>query len=197
MVHVSTFTFVNGIIYMTYYANTDSEHENPDYQKARFVYCPVDDTENKTFIDIQSVGDRCYDEIVEKVYDTILMQKDNDTLFILWTAQVSGNYYRLYRTYTISEKKLGEVQVNRFKVGNTVNDFSFTGIQTALAENGVPCKEMYSDIGIMQKLSSREENGVRYYYTGTYSGNFTCIIKSADLITWEYVSQPDFINNSK
>ena len=56
---------------------------------------------------------------------------------------------------------------------------------------------MYSDIGIMQKLSTREENGVLYYYTGTYSGDFTCIIKSTDLITWEYVAQPDFINDSK
>ena len=56
---------------------------------------------------------------------------------------------------------------------------------------------MYSDIGIMQKTSSRVENGVTYYYSGTYSGDFTCVIKSADLITWEYVSQPDFINDSK
>lgn len=49
----------------------------------------------------------------------------------------------------------------------------------------------------MQKLSSRIENGVTYYYSGTYSGDFTCIIKSRDLITWEYVAQPDFINDSK
>jgi hypothetical protein len=56
---------------------------------------------------------------------------------------------------------------------------------------------MFSDIGIMQKLSSRTENGETYYYSGTYSGDFTAIIKSKDLITWEYVSQPDFINDSK
>ncbi len=49
----------------------------------------------------------------------------------------------------------------------------------------------------MQKMSSRCENGKNYYYSGTYSGNFTCIIKSKDLVTWEYVSQPDFINDSK
>ncbi|MBE6651261.1 MAG: hypothetical protein E7613_08105 [Ruminococcaceae bacterium] len=49
----------------------------------------------------------------------------------------------------------------------------------------------------MQKLSSRMEKGEKYYYTGTYSGDFTAIIKSRDLITWEYVSQPDFINDSK
>ena len=197
MVHVSTFIFLNGMIYMTYYANTYTEYENPDYQRARFVYCPADDTENKTFVDIQAVGDSCYDGVVEKVYDTILMQKDKNTLFILWTAQVSGKYYRLYRIFTISDGKLGDVQVNRFKVKDTVNDFSNTGIRSALAENGIPCKKMYSDIGIMQKLSSRIENGVRYYYSGAYSGDFTCIIKSADLITWEYVSQPDFVNNSK
>jgi hypothetical protein len=56
---------------------------------------------------------------------------------------------------------------------------------------------MYSDIGIMQKQSARIENGVKYWYTGLYSGDFNCIIKSCDLITWEYVSQPDFPNDSK
>ena len=55
---------------------------------------------------------------------------------------------------------------------------------------------MYSDIGIMQKQSWRVEDGINYCYTGLYSGDFTCIIKSDDLITWEYVSQPDYINDS-
>jgi hypothetical protein len=49
----------------------------------------------------------------------------------------------------------------------------------------------------MQKQSYRIENGKRYCYSGLYSGDFNCIIKSCDLITWEYVSQPDFINASK
>jgi hypothetical protein len=86
--------------------------------------------------------------------------------------------------------------VNRFQVGDVVNDLSVSGIRSALAENGIPCKKMFSDIGIMQKQSYRVENGVRYCYSGLYSGDFTCIIKSRDLITWEYVSQPDFINDS-
>ena len=49
----------------------------------------------------------------------------------------------------------------------------------------------------MQKVSLREENGKIYYYTGSYIGDFNCIIKSCDLVTWEYVSQPDFINDSQ
>ena len=125
------------------------------------------------------------------------MQKDEDTIYILWTARTEENYYRFYCPFTLSTKSLGEIGVNRFKVGDVVNDFSVSGIRGALAANGVPCKNMYSDIGIMQKLSSRVENGETYYYSGCYSGDFTCIIKSKDLITWEYVSQPDFINDSK
>ena len=35
-----------------------------------------------------------------------------------------------------------------------------------------------------------------YYYTGTYAGAFNAIIKSKDLITWEYVSTPSFDNKS-
>ncbi len=198
MAHVSTFIVIDGYVYMTYYANTKEPSEDPKNQTARLVYAPIDDIENKTFIDLQTTGDKVSDKTIDMVYDTILMQKDSDTIYIMWTARITeGNYYRFYCPFTLSTKTLGEVGVNRFKVGNTVNDFSFSGIRNALAAEGKPCKKMYSDIGIMQKLSSRVENGETYYYTGTYSGDFTAIIKSKDLITWEYVSQPDFINDSK
>ena len=197
MVHVSTFAVIGDMLYMTYYANTREHSEDPNNQTARFVYCPVNDVKNKTFLDIQSVGDYFSGKIINMVYDTIFMQKDEDTIYIMWTARVEENYYRFYRSFTISTKTLGEVKINRFKVGKIVNDFSVSGMKHALAENGIGCKEMYSDIGIMQKLSTHMENGEIYYYTGTYSGDFTCMIKSKDLVTWEYVSQPDFINQSK
>ena len=198
MAHVSTFIVVDSMVYMTYYANTKEPSEDPKNQTARLVYAPIDDIDKKTFIDLQTTGDMVGGKAIDMVYDTILMQKDDDTIYVMWTARTAeGNYYRFYCPFTLSTKTLGEIGVNRFKVGNTVNDFSVSGIKSALAEKGIPCKKMYSDIGIMQKLSSRVENGKIYYYTGTYSGDFTCIIKSEDLITWEYVSQPDFINDSK
>ncbi len=198
MAHVSTFMVIDGTVYMTYYANTKEPSEDPKNQTARIVYAPIDDIENKTFIDLQTTGDTVGGEKIDMVYDTILMRKDENTLFILWTARIdSGNYYRFYCPFDIAAKTLGEIGVNRLKIGDVVNDFSFSGIRTALAANNLPCKTMYSDIGIMQKLSSRVENGETYYYSGCYSGDFNCIIKSKDLITWEYVSQPDFINESK
>lgn len=198
MAHVSTFIVIDGYVYMTYYANTKEPSEDPTNQTARLVYAPIDDIDNKTFIDLQTTGDKVGDKTIDMVYDTILMPKDDDTIFILWTARLTeGNYYRFYCPFTLSTKKLGEIGVNRLKIGETVNDFSFSGIQKALAREGLPCKNMFSDIGIMQKLSSRVENGETYYYSGTYSGDFTAIIKSKDLITWEFVAQPDFINDSK
>ncbi|MDD6484345.1 MAG: hypothetical protein PUF72_07205, partial [Clostridiales bacterium] len=57
MVHVSTFAVVNDMIYMTYYANNKTDLEDPHNHTARFVYCPVNDLENKTFVDLQSAGD--------------------------------------------------------------------------------------------------------------------------------------------
>lgn len=198
MAHVSTFIVKDGYIYVTYYANTKEPSEDPKNQTARLVYARLDDIENKTFIDLQTTGDSVGGKDIDMVYDTILMQKDEDTIYILWTARTTDeNYYRFYCPFTLSTKKLGEIGVNRFKVGNVTNDFSATGIRSALAENGLPCKKMYSDIGIMQKTSTREENGKTYYYTGAYSGDFTCIIKSCDLVTWEYVSQPSFANDSQ
>ena len=197
MVHVSSFVLIGDMIYMTYYASTKVDFEDPTNQTARFVYCPLSAPDQKTFIDIQSAGDLCGGKIVECVYDTILMKKDEDTLFIMWTAKVGGNYYRMYRTYCVSQNTLSEVCVNRFKAGEVTNDFSTTGIQSALTANEISFKNMYSDIGIMQKTSVRVEDGKTYYYTGAYSGDFTCIIKSTDFITWEYVSEPDFPNKSQ
>lgn len=197
MAHVSTFLVIGDTVYMTYYANTKEPSEDPENQTARLVYAPLDNIENKTFMDLQTTGDKVGDKIIDMVYDTILMQKDEDTLFVMWTARTEENYYRFYCPFSLSTKTLGKIGVHKFKVGNITNDLSASGIRGALAENGILCKKMYSDIGIMQKQSFREENGVRYCYSGLYSGDFTCIIKSHDLITWEYVSQPDFINDSR
>ncbi|MBQ1186199.1 MAG: hypothetical protein IIX54_00720, partial [Clostridia bacterium] len=193
MCHVSTFCYAKGNIYVTYYANTMSASENPDYQVARLAYAPEDRPEDKVILDIMLVGDDLYGQKVTGVYDTILMQKEDepDNLYILWTASIQGKYYRLYRVFNMVTEELGEIGVNKFKVGDISNDFSDSGMKNALAENGIGYKETFSDIGIMQKLSTRVENGETYYYSGAYSGNFTCIIKSKDLITWEYVAQPN------
>jgi hypothetical protein len=197
MAHVSTFVVVGDTVYVTYYANTKEPSEDPKNQTARLAYAPLDDMSKMVCLDIQTTGDVVEDRVVDMVYDTILMQKDENTLYVLWTARVDENYYRFYCPFDVNTKTLGEIGVNRFRVGEIVNDFSASGIRAALAENGLPCKKMFSDIGIMQKLSSRVENDERYYYSGTYSGDFTCVIKSRDLVEWEYVSQPDFINDSK
>ena len=142
MAHVSTFLTVGDTIYMTYYANTKEPSEDPKNQTARLVYAPLDDIDNKTFIDLQTTGDKVGDKIIDMVYDTILMQKDEDTIFVMWTARTEENYYRFYCPFTLSTKTLGEIGVNRFKVGSTVNDFSISGIQNALAANDLPCKKM-------------------------------------------------------
>ncbi len=199
MVHVSTYTIIDDVIYMTYYANVSSGEENPLYQRARLVFCPKNNPAEKTYLDLQTVGEDFHGKTVDGVYDTILMQKadEPDTLYLLWTASLSQNYYRLYRTYHIPTATLGEIQVNRLQIGDLRCDFSFADIRNAFATKGIPCKTMYADVGIMQKLSSRIENGVPYYYTGAYSGDLTFLIKSKDLITWEYLSMPDFANESK
>lgn len=193
MCHVSTFCYANDKIYVSYYANTSSDAENPDFQTARLAYAPVKAMNQKTVMDIMSVGDDLLGHKVIKVYDTILMQKvdEPDNIYILWTALIDDQYYRLYRIFNMKTEELGDINVNRFKVCDTVNDFSTSGIKNALSLNGIGYKEMLSDIGIMQKLTTRTEDGLRYYYTGAYSGNFNCIIKSTDLITWEYVAAPD------
>ncbi|MBQ9860306.1 MAG: hypothetical protein IJO76_06505 [Clostridia bacterium] len=196
MVHVSTFVIIDGTVYMTYYANTGTDQEDPQYQVARLAYCPLDDPADMTVLDVQKVGEVLDGRTIDRLYDTILLYKGGEELYILWTASPDGNYYRLYRTFNIKTHSFGPIRANRFTVGDITNDFSISGMKAALTANDIPFKAMWSDIGIMQKLSTREENGETYYYTGAYSGNFNCIIKSKDFVTWEYVSTPDFINNS-
>ncbi|HIX92706.1 MAG TPA: hypothetical protein H9681_07500 [Firmicutes bacterium] len=197
MAHVSTFIVIDGFVYMTYYANTKEPSEDPKNQTARLVWAPLSDLDNKTYLDVQASGDSVDGHMIDMVYDTILMRWDENTIYVMWTARTDGNYYRFIRPFDTRIKQFGDIKVNRFKVGEVTNDFSSSGIRSALAANGIPCKTMYSDIGIMQKLTSRVEEGAPCYYTGAYSGDFNCIIKSRDLVTWEYVSQPDFPNESK
>ena len=196
MVHVSTFKIIDGIVYMTYYANTGTDAEDPSKQEARLAFCPVDNPADMTIVQIQKVGDILDGKVIDELYDTILLYKGGDEIYILWTASADKLYYRFYCTFSISGKTLSAIKPNRFKAGDVINDFSMDGMKEALACNGIPYKTMFTDIGIMQKLSKRVENGAEYYYTGAYSGYFNCIIKSRDFITWEYVSAPDFINLS-
>ena len=196
MVHVSTFRIIRGVIYMTYYANTSTGAEDPRFQEARLAFCPMDDPREMTILTLQAAGDLLDGRRVDRLYDTILLYKGGRELYLLWTASVEGLYYRLYCTFDLEKRTLSAIRPNRFRVGKVVNDFSTTGITSALAANGLGHKEMFSDIGIMQKLSTRVENGQEWYYTGAYSGYFNCIIRSRDFVTWEYVSSPDFLNLS-
>ena len=196
MCHVSTFYKIDGRIYMTYYANQANTAENPDFQVARLAYCPKNDTSDMTILDILKVGDTVCGKKVDRVYDTIMMYDGGKDIYILFTASLDGVYYRLYCIFDTATDKCGNIKVNRLKVGNIVNDFSASGIYNMFCEKGIKLKETFSDIGIMQKLSWRMENGVKYYYSGAYSGYLTFVIKSSDFITWEYVSLPDFTNFS-
>ena len=196
MVHVSTFVIIDGVIYMTYYASTGAAEETPDNQGARLAFCPIDNVEDMTIVELQHAGDILDGVKITCVYDTILMYDGGDEIYLLWTASPEGNYYRFYATFNIKTKTVSPIRANRFKVGDVVNDFSISGMKAALEYNNVPYKTMFADIGIMQKISTHIENGEKWYYTGAYSGNFNCIIKSRDFVTWEYVSTPDFINLS-
>jgi hypothetical protein len=104
MVHVSTFYIINGVIYVTYYVNTRSSAENPAEHTARFVYCNQSSMEQKTYIDLCDVGDTILGKTVTALYDIVMFKKtdDDDVLYLAWTVALDGEYYRVYRTYTIS-----------------------------------------------------------------------------------------------
>ena len=194
MVHVSTHKIINGVVYMTYYANTRSAHEEPTEQTARFVYAPMSDLSSKTFVDLMDVGDTFDGKTVQAIYDTVFMTADDDVLYLMWTAKLSGDYYRLYKTYTISTGTYSSTSYNQFKVGSNVMNWGMQNMRLCLIRNGINFKKMSGDIGLMQKITSVTEGGVTYYYTGAYCYNFHCIVRSSDFVTWEYVDVPPFEN---
>lgn len=205
MVHVSSFCIINDTAFVTYYANRKSGKEDPESQIARFVKCSINNPDNKVYYDIQGAVNSGLPEsmtvfdghVVDRVYDTILLRKDDNELYLMWTASLDGEYFRLYQSYKIDSGTLGPISYNYFVVGQDMVKMSISSIEDILNKNNIWHKPLSSDVGIMQKLSTHFEDGVVYYYTGCYAGAFNCIIKSSDLINWEYVATPDFDNYSQ
>ena len=210
MVHVSTFCIINDVLYATYYVNTINYGETPSEHTARFVICPLNTiSDSSTY----KYYDLCYTKTVAEangiqeilingkhidyLYDIVLLRKDDNTLFLAWTCTLDDIYYRVYKTYDISTQSFSDIAINKFKISDTVVDFSSNNLNDVFAKYNIEHKPLIGDIGIMQKLSSRIESGVVYYYTGMYIGQFNCIIKSTDLMTWEFVSIPSFENKSQ
>ena len=50
MCHVSTFCYADEKIFVSYYANTSSDKENPNFQTARLAYAPVKAMNEKTIM---------------------------------------------------------------------------------------------------------------------------------------------------
>lgn len=210
MVHVSTFCIINDVLYATYYVNTINYSETPSEHTARFVICPlntISDSSTYKYYDLcytKTVAERnAVQEIlingkhIDYLYDIVLLHKDDNTLFLAWTCTLDDIYYRVYKTYDISTQSFSDISINKFKINDTIVDFSSNDLNDVFAKYNIEHKPLIGDIGIMQKLSSRIESGVVYYYTGMYIGQFNCIIKSTDLITWEFVSIPSFENKSQ
>ena len=210
MVHVSTFCIINDVLYATYYVNTITTAEDTSKHTARFVICPmnsINDASTYKFYDLcytKSVAEnRGIEEIlinnkhITNLYDIVLLRKDDNTLYLAWTCALDGNYHRVYKTYNIKENSFSDININKFILFDTIVDFSTSDLFSVFDKYNVEHKDFSGDIGIMQKLSTRVEKGITYYYTGMYIGTFNCIIKSKDLVTWEFVSMPSFENKSQ
>lgn len=196
MVHVSTFTILNGTVYCSYYANTQTAQEDPTKHIVRLAYCSLEDPSDMVWLDVQSVGDTFNGQTITAIYDTILMRINTNTIYVMWTARIGDVYYRLYCPFNIATKTLGSIEENNFYVGNNGNTWNTTNMESLLTQAEIDHKKISGDIGLMQKLTSRVESGVTWYYSGCYAEEFNCIVKSADLINWYFVATPDFENNS-
>lgn len=198
MTHVSSFEIINNVVYMAFYVNKIRYSENPEEHTAVFRYANMNDLTNITNVELLDIGDVYDDKTVTAIYDTVVLRKNNEsTLYLVFTARLNNEYYLLYRTFDTSTNVLSPINKCKFTVGNVTNDFNISGMQSALDANNITYKEFSSDVSFMQKLSTRVESGVTYYYTGIGVLDFCFIAKSKDLINWEYVAQPTFNHLAK
>lgn len=193
MVHVSTFYIIDDVVYMTYYANETEAKEDPYHHTARLVISPLNNLSDKKFIDVAQIGDQFRGQPISAIYDVVIMkeQGEKSAFIVSYTAKIGDQYYLLYKTYDIQKAQLSNAEVMSFKAGALKADFTTENLHQLLAQNGIDYLNHNYDISIMQKLSTRVENGTTYYYIGFgLHEDFNFIAKSSDLVNWVYVSAP-------
>lgn len=193
MVHVSTFYKIGDTLYMSYYANTRTDAEDPTQHTARLVYAPFDNLSQQTYIDVADIGQEYNGQTIDAIYDSLLLKTSDDSYMIYaFTAKVGGKFYMLYRRFDPKTKLLSDTHTMNFKAGALSGTFDTVSIHDLLAQIGVDYDYEDRDISFVQKLSPRIENGVVQYYAGIGILHFCFIAKSSDLINWTFVSAPDF-----
>ena len=194
MVHVSTFYKITDTLYMSYYANTRTNAEDPTQHTARLVYAPFDNLSQQTYIDVADIGQEYNGQTIDAIYDSLLLKTSDDSYMIYaFTAKVGGKFYMLYRRFDPKTKLLSDTHTMNFKAGALSGTFDTVSVHDLLAQIGIDYDYEDRDISFIQKLSPRIEDGVVQYYAGIGILHFCFIAKSSDLINWTFVSTPDFV----
>ena len=193
MVHVSTFYKVGDTLYMSYYANTRTNAEDPTKHTARLVYAPFDNLSQQTYIDVADIGQEYNGQTIDAIYDSLLLKTSDDSYMIYaFTAKVGGKFYMLYRRFDPKTKLLSDTHTMNFKAGVLSGTFDTVSVHDLLAQIGIDYDYEDRDISFIQKLSPRVEDGVTQYYAGIGILHMCFVVKSSDLINWTFVSAPDF-----
>lgn len=193
MVHVSTFYKVNDMLYMSYYANTRTNAEDPTKHTARLVYAPFDNLTQQTYIDVADVGQSYNNQTIDAIYDSLLLKTSDDSYMIYaFTAKVGGKFHMLYRRFDPQTKLLSDIHEMNFRVGTMTSTFDTISVHDLLGKAGYDYEYEDRDISFIQKLSPRIEDGVTQYYAGIGILHYCFVVKSSDLINWTFVSAPDF-----
>lgn len=193
MVHVSTFYKIADTLYMSYYANTRTNAEDPTQHTARLVYAPFNDLSQQTYIDVADIGQEYNGQTIDAIYDSLLLKTSDDSYMIYaFTAKVGGKFYMLYRRFDPKTKLLSDIHTMNFKAGALSGTFDTVSVHDLLAQIGVDYDYEDRDISFIQKLSPRIEDGVTQYYAGIGILHMCFVVKSSDLVNWTFVSAPDF-----
>lgn len=195
MSHCSSFRIVNEVVYASYYINKIRHFEDPTQQTAVLRIKNIDGSGEIKNVTVCDIGDTAIGGTVGAIYDTVVLTELGD-IRVVFTAKINGQYYLLYKIYDPNTNTLTEATKCQFTVGNNTQEFSISGMKTALKANNVYFPYFDSDISFMQKLTPRVENGETWWYLGLGVLQFCFIAKTKDLVNYHYVSQPTFKNNN-
>lgn len=193
MTHVSSFVIVDDIVYSVFSVNKIQPRENAQEYTTRLQYFPLSNPSEIEYIDICNIGDDFFGYTVSATCDCCIFKKESDAnnLYIVWTIKTNNMWRLVYKTFNLNTKLLSEANLCKFVKDNVEYNFKISDLQTALNDTSIT----NTDICLMQKISSRIENGEKYYYTGVGITDTCFVIKTKDFINWEYVTKPTFDYN--
>lgn len=191
MLHSGSFRIIDDVVYAAMYINKIGVDEKETQHTSVLRVRKLDGTDETKNLTICDIGDELFGKRVTALYDTVVIDELGD-LRVLFVAKLENEWYQLFRIYNLETNSLSQVYKMEFSYKGFKDEFSITGMTNVLKANNIYYPFLNRHPNFLSTVSSRIENGEKYWYIGLGMKDFCFIAKTKDFIDIEYVSQPTF-----